>query len=57
MSALITLPALSWAELLITVDVHGQLKGFTLPDNKTDINPHRSELIAKEKAALLMGSI
>ena len=55
MSALITLPALSWAELLVTVDVHGQLKGFTLPDNKTDINPHRSELIAKEKAALFTG--
>ena len=55
MSALITLPALSWAELLITVDVHGQLKGFTLPDNKTDINPHKSELIAKEKAALFDG--
>ena len=51
----ITLPALSWAELLITVDVHGQLKGFALPENKTDINPHRAELIAKEKAALFDG--
>ena len=55
MSALITLPALSCAELLITVDVHGQLKGFTMSENKTAVNAHKAALIAKEKAALFDG--
>jgi len=55
MSALITLPAMSWDELLVTVDAQGHLKGFTLPENKTDINPRRAEIIAKEKAALFNG--
>ena len=55
MTNLITLPALSSAALLVTIDVQGQLKGFTLPDNHTCPNDTKAELIAKEKAALFDG--
>ena len=54
MTNLITLPSLSNAALLVTIDVQGQLKGFALPDNDTSASD-KSELIAKEKAALFDG--
>ena len=55
MTNLITLPSLSNAALLVTIDVQGQLKGFTLPDTHTCSNDTKAELIAKEKAALFDG--
>ena len=56
MTNLITLPALSSKDLMVTVDVHGKLQGFYWNEESHGCSSDaKAETIAKENAVLFSG--